>query len=93
MYILKAYIKFGNLFHLTWKKKGNLRQVISFMNKKVNLGVLVVSSYYSNGIPQSCLDPNGIAKHVIKNHKIFNTLNQTSDFNTIQNTSSQIYYL
>jgi hypothetical protein len=60
------------------------------MNKKVTLGILNMNSYDSNGIPQSCLDPNGIAKHVNRNHKVFNTLDQTSDSSTIQNTSSQV---
>jgi len=49
------------------------------MNKKMNLGILRVSFYDLNGIPYSCLDLNGIAKHVIGDHKMLNTLYQTSD--------------
>jgi hypothetical protein len=39
------------------QKKGNLKHIISFMKKKVNLGVLGMSPYVSNGVPQPCLDP------------------------------------
>ncbi len=39
--ILDAYIKFGTiLFYLTWKKKGNLRQIIGKVKEKMNLSVL-----------------------------------------------------
>jgi hypothetical protein len=38
------------------KKIKNLKHVIGFMKKKVNLGILRVSPYVLNGIPQSCLD-------------------------------------
>jgi hypothetical protein len=34
-----------------------LRKVIGFMKKKMNLGVLKMSHYVSNGIPQPYLDP------------------------------------
>jgi hypothetical protein len=37
---------------------GNLRQVIGFMKKKVNLGVLRMNPYVSNRVPRPCLDPN-----------------------------------
>ncbi len=45
--------------YFTWheEKKGNLRHVICFMKKKVNFGVLGLSPYVSNGVPQSYLDP------------------------------------
>jgi hypothetical protein len=36
----------------------NLRQVIIFMKKKVNLGFLRVNPSISKGVPQACLDPN-----------------------------------
>jgi len=50
--ILDVYIKFGTkLFHWTWGKKGNLRQIIRKVNKKVNLKVLGVSPYVSKGVP------------------------------------------
>jgi hypothetical protein len=39
------------------KKKGNLRQVIGFMKKKMTLGVLGVSPSISNGVAQPYLDP------------------------------------
>ncbi len=56
--ISKACIKIrAKLFHLTRKKKGNLKQVIRKMKKNVNLKVLGVSPYVSKGVPQSCLDP------------------------------------
>ncbi len=36
--ILDAYINFGTkLFHLTCEKRGNLRQIIGKMKKKMNL--------------------------------------------------------
>ncbi len=38
------------------KKRGNLRQIIRKMKKKVNLKVFRVSPYVSKGVPQSCFD-------------------------------------
>jgi hypothetical protein len=37
---------------------GNVRQVIGFMKKKMNLGFLRVNPFVSKGVPQPCLDPN-----------------------------------
>jgi hypothetical protein len=39
------------------KKNGNLRWVIGFMKKNVNLGVLRMIPYVPNGVPQLYLDP------------------------------------
>jgi hypothetical protein len=49
---LDAYIKFEtNLFHLTREKKGKSKIGHRFYEKKVNLGVVEVSPYVSNGVP------------------------------------------
>jgi hypothetical protein len=54
----KAYIKFGTkLFHLTWKKLMKYKTSHGGNEKKVNLEVLGMNPYVSNGVPQSCLDP------------------------------------
>jgi hypothetical protein len=56
---LEAYIKFGTkLFHLTWEEKVKCKTCHEKNDKKVNLGILKMSLYVSNGVPQSCLDPN-----------------------------------
>jgi hypothetical protein len=39
------------------KKRWNVRHIIGKVKKKVNLGVLEVSSYISKRAPQSCLHP------------------------------------
>jgi hypothetical protein len=50
--ISKACIKIrAKLFHLTRKKRENLKQVIRKMKKKVNLKVLRVNPYISKGVP------------------------------------------
>jgi hypothetical protein len=42
--ILNAYIKFETkLFHLTWGKEANLKQIIGNMKKKVNFRILQMS--------------------------------------------------
>jgi hypothetical protein len=45
-----------NYFISHEKKEGNLKHVIHFMKKKVKLGVLGVSPFVSNGVPQPYLD-------------------------------------
>ncbi len=39
------------MYFIQHEIKGNLRQVIGFMNKKMNLGSLGMSLYVSNGLP------------------------------------------
>jgi len=39
------------------REKINLKHIIGYMKKKVNLGVLKVSPYVSNEVPQPYLDP------------------------------------
>jgi hypothetical protein len=51
---LDAHIKF---ISFEKKKKINLKHIIGYMKKKVNLGVLRVSPYVSNEVPQPYLDP------------------------------------
>jgi hypothetical protein len=52
--ILETYIKFETkLLFFTWEKRGNLRQIVRKMKKKVNLKVFRVSPYVSKGVPQS----------------------------------------
>jgi len=62
---LDAYVKFEvNLFHLTLKKRGNLRQVTGFMKKNVDLGFRSEPLCFKWGTP-TCLDPT------INNHAEF----------------------
>jgi len=51
------------------KKEGTLRKVIGFMKKKMNLGVLRLNHYVSNGIPQPYLDPK-LKYNMINNDKM-----------------------
>lgn len=50
------------------RKKGNLKQIIIKMNKKVNLRVPRVNPQCSKGgVPQPCFDPIIFKEHLIIN--------------------------
>jgi hypothetical protein len=64
-YFRCLYRIWNKIISFYMRKKGNIRQIIEKMKKKVNLKVLGASPYVSKGVPQSWLDPNNFLNYDI----------------------------